>query len=424
MRATARAVGLLVAALVCCGLVAAPAAASGDVLVVDDDGDADYATIAAAVGNASDGDTVRVRPGTYDGGVRLDDNVTVVAPDGATVTGPGPGAGESASDVAFRVESGSHAAPVVSGFTVSGFFYGVVGWNTTGDWVVRNTTFEGPLSGGVMAMSSRGDWRVENVTVRNASSAVTAINADGDWVVEDSVARDVETAFELESTTGAWTLRNVTVAGAAGVERDDALLVAVTVQNASGDWTIVDSTVRNGVTGVSAYETSGNWSVVDTRFHNLSESERYDFLMPPRPEGTAVFAGESTGAWSVRGSTFVQVTNAAIDASGAASGGAATGNAFESVGAHCVGAVDCGDGHGSPTPPSPTATVTPERPSTPTPHTDPGTGTEPSPSPSPPSPSTTGASTPTDGDGSLAAWLALAALVVGSLARVRTGGGD
>jgi hypothetical protein len=407
-------------------------ATDGDTFVVDDDGGADYRSIAAAVANASDGDTVRVRPGTYGGGIELAANVTVVAPRGATVSGPGFDANESVSDTAFRVVSGSHAAPVVSGFTVTGFFDGVSAWNTTGDWVVRDTAFEYPMGNAIRAISSRGDWRAENVTVRNASEAVVAIDAEGDWVVEDSTFRGAEHGVEAASATGDWTLRNVTVTNDAGAEVEDyeVTLVGVAARNASGDWSIEDSTVRNAVVGVSAYETSGNWTVADTTFRNVTESERYDFMMPPLPEGVGVVATRATGSWSVRESTFVGVTGAGIDAIGTAAG-TAVDNEFRAArdADRCVGNVRCGSAGGTPTPsPTTAGPSTPtDAPSTPTPSdASPPPGTtdvEPTRSPTPADPGeTTPSPTPdrteTAGDGRLPAWLAvLSVLIAGLLVR-------
>ena len=416
-------------------------ASDGDVLVVDDDGAADYRSIAAAAANASDGDTVRVRPGTYDGGIELAANVTVVAPRGATVAGPGFDANESAPDTAFRVVSGSHAAPVVAGFTVTGFFDGVSAWNTTGDWVVRDTAFEYPIGNAIQAISSRGDWRAENVTVRNASEAVVAIDAEGDWVVEDSVFRGAEHAVEAASATGDWTLRNVTVTNDAGTGAEDyeVTLVGVAARNASGGWSIENSTVRNAVVGVSAFETGGNWTVSDTTFRNVTESERYDFMMPPLPEGVGVVAIRTTGHWTVGSSTFVGVTGAGIDATGA-SAGTVVDNEFRAAGDvdRCVGNVRCGSAGGTPTSaPTTAGPSTPtDAPSTPTPTHGPSTPTPTDASPTPgatdvepirsPTPVDPGGSTPsptpdrteTAGDGRLPTWLAvLAVLVAGLLVR-------
>ena len=370
---------------------ATDSATDGDVLVVDDDGDGDYRSIAAAAANASDGDTVRVRPGTYRGGIELAANVTVVAPRGATVAGPGFGANESAPDTAFRIVSESGAAPVVSGFTITGFFDGVSAWNTTGDWTLQDTTVRYPINNGVQAISSRGDWRLENVTVRNASEAVVAIDTEGDWTVEDSTLRGAEQAVEASSATGDWTLRNVTVTGDVGPGSDDEpTLVGVAARNASGDWTVEDATVRNAVVGVSAYEASGNWTVASTTFRDLSESERYDFVMPPLPEGVGVFAGRATGTWAVRNATFVGVTGAGIDASGASQGGTASGNEFRAVGEgrSCVGNVRCGR-------------ATAERTATPTPTPGATPGESPTATADTPTASPTGTpSTPTGTDGS------------------------
>ena len=64
-----------------------------DTLVVDDNGNADYETVQAAVDEAGKGDTIEVRPGEYTGGVTLDeDELTLMGRGNATVEGGGQAA--------------------------------------------------------------------------------------------------------------------------------------------------------------------------------------------------------------------------------------------------------------------------------------------------------------------------------------------
>ena len=78
----------LVVASVPAGLVGTADAAS--VVQVDDDGPSDYDSLARAVDEATSGDRIEVAPGSYDGTVRVDKELTIVGDTGDD--GPGPGA--------------------------------------------------------------------------------------------------------------------------------------------------------------------------------------------------------------------------------------------------------------------------------------------------------------------------------------------
>lgn len=241
----------------------AGAAASGSRLVVDVDGGADYTEIRDAILDASPGDTVVVRPGEY-GVVHADRNVTVVAPDGATV-GPviiEPGVSPTVAGVtAERVEIQDARDETVTG---------------GGDWTLRDARVMGPV---------RVDYR------------------PGAWTIRDST---VEGDISTRGTTGDWTVRNVTTSRLDATETAGDWLVAsaslsgaVTANDATGDWTVRDSTVEGGIT---AKGTPGDWAV-----RNLS-------VRPGSDGSTAVQAQRSTGNWTVDG---LRSVGGKIDARGA-----------------------------------------------------------------------------------------------------------
>jgi hypothetical protein len=62
---------------------------AAETLVVDQDGTAEYRSIQTAIDDASAGETVEIRPGTYAETIVVDKNITVAAPDGATLDGSG-----------------------------------------------------------------------------------------------------------------------------------------------------------------------------------------------------------------------------------------------------------------------------------------------------------------------------------------------
>lgn len=309
--------------------------AANDVLVVDDDGGADYATVQAAVDAASPGDTVLVRPGTYRERVTVAVDVALVAPRGATLDG------SRFDDTPVAIDVHGNATVVVDGFTIRGYAVGVEAeYRSTADWVVRNTTITGAWKG-ILAVSTAGDWRVRNVTVEDATgNGVDATYATGDWVVRDTVVRNLTegTGVDATGTTGAWTLYDVTVA--------DVELAGVLAYTATGDWRIADSTIRGTAVGVAALETSGDWAI---RGSTIADSayQGLDVVQPPLQEGVGLQAEDTSGAWTVHSTRFVGNEEGAVVASGADPAGDARenwwGDAAGPDGDDCTGAVDCGD---------------------------------------------------------------------------------
>lgn len=260
--------------------------------VVDDDGDTAYQTIEAAIAAATAGDRVVVRPGTYDGEVAIEKSITVVAPDGATIEGSGV-SGPLAS--AFEIRG--TAAPTIRGF------------------------------------------RVVNYPV-----GVSAVGSAGNWTVADTTIRDVGVGVRAGASTGAWTLRNVTVnsASAAGV------LAYAT----DGAWTVVGARISdvNGV-GVLAASSAGDWMIRNSEIVRITEPTRSNASIDIGVvggvvlEGDGVFAGETSGNWTVTDSVLIDHESHAVNATGATSTGDATGNwwgrASGPTPTQCVGNVNC-----------------------------------------------------------------------------------
>ena len=119
--------------------------AAAEVITVDDDGKADFASIQAAIDYASDGDEVLVEPGVYtsDGENVVDflgKAVTVQSTQGAEVTfidGEGMRRG-------VICENDEGEASVLDGFTIRNGMASMAGgmWNRSSDPTVRHCTFE------------------------------------------------------------------------------------------------------------------------------------------------------------------------------------------------------------------------------------------------------------------------------------------
>lgn len=372
------------------GVVAGPLGqADAETLVVDADGDADYESIQAAIDDAAAGDTVEVRPGTYEGELVVDDSIALVAPRGATLRGP---------DVAERtpgieIESGSGAAPVIEGFTVTNFYTGVSADETAGDWRLRGVTVAGNDDDGVAAGGTSGDWRIEDSVVRDngdeginaeqTTGAWTIANttvadneddgldvdaegepsaATGDWTIRDSVIRrNGGEGVDAIGTAGAWTIHNTTISGNLGgvaalsttgdwtirdaVVRNNSVF-GVDAKRADGDWAVERSHLRyNRIVGVDANGTTGAWTIEDTTVRDSSvgvfardtsgpwlitnSTVRDTFTLDLEGvlgDGVGVFASGSTGAWEIRHSNLVAHPVHAVEATDASPPGDATGN--------------------------------------------------------------------------------------------------
>jgi PKD repeat protein len=146
--------------------------------------DGNYTSLANAVANASVGEIIELRPGRYVGGVTLDKDVTVVAPDGATLDGaliP-----EAVDPNPSGIVVGRDVSPVVRNLTVTGYFRGVDARNTNEDWRLDNVTLA-DNGIGVDAGGSTGPWAVHGATVTESEFVgVRARGTTGAWSVHGS----------------------------------------------------------------------------------------------------------------------------------------------------------------------------------------------------------------------------------------------
>lgn len=348
---------------------------NGTVLTVDDDGPADYASIQAAVDHAEDGDIVRVRPGTYREEVYVDANITLIAPDGATLNGSAINAGTPVTDNAITI--GETANPVIDGFTITGYAVGVRATGTNADWVLRNATihpeFIAVNAGGADTSS---DWLVEGVEVRftgEPETGISATSSTGNWTVRNSTISNADSAIEADSAAGHWRVEGVAVRN---------VLIGVDATRTTGDWRIERTSIRTAVYGVGAYRTTGSWVIDDSTIANTSQGDRYT-LTPPMPEGVGIYAAETTGAWTVRRTTFAANEAGGIVAPAADPRGTASNNRWDDRSrpsdGDCRGNVSCAGGSrtatAAPASQTPTPTAAPN-PSTATPRTVTGTGPE------------------------------------------------
>lgn len=272
-------------------------------IVVAADGSGDTTSIQTAVDRANSGDTIQVESGTYRERVRVGTDVTLT---GSDATLNGSTLPETATG--FWLLSGDGIAPEIDSFAVENYQLGVSAAETTGNWTLRNTTVN-DSSTGVFAASSTGDWAVTNSTFREAQFS----------------------GISLRGSTGAPTIRDTLVVDAGN---------GVFATDAAGDW-LADNLTAVGVdTAIEARESSGDWSVRNSRFE-VTDTDDEDAA-----SGTAVYAVDTTGAWTVTDTTLTDAPVAEIDATGASPAGDATGNWWGSPNGatpdDCRGNVACG----------------------------------------------------------------------------------
>jgi len=313
----------------------------------------DYASIQAAVDNASDGDTVAVRPGVYTESVTLTSNVTLVAPSGATLRKDSTVTESAAIRIGDPSTPAEPTAPTIEGFRIQGWQYGVYDYNEAGAWTLRDTVIDGAEAGivatdstgawtaedvtitdarlAVNALDSAGAWRLDRVRVVNATEGITAGRSTGNWVARDVTIRNASNVgVDAPRTTGDWTLRNVTVESA---ER-----YGINAEEAAGNWTVAESTIRDVARyyGIGAVNTTGAWTVRDTTITSTGDDGvaaansagdwRLDGLTIHGVGGDAVDAAGTEGRWTIRRSTVRNASGTGVAATDAAIAGTATRN--------------------------------------------------------------------------------------------------
>lgn len=244
-------------------------------VVVDDDGDADYTTIEGAIDNAADISTIKVRPGTYDS-INVWRSVDLIAPQGAVINGSGNGIGIyiGASDV------------TVEGFTVSNFDTGIGGANPpSGETglTIRNVTL---INNGV-GVDSRFSLIVNSTVENTRYDGISPAFRSNDWVVKNTVITGSGSpAIDAQQSTGNWKILNTTLKDNHG---------GVHATRTNGSWVIANSTiVNNDIFGIWAPESRGNWTVRSTIIRNISE--------PSVNRGIGINARHTTGRWKVHSS--------------------------------------------------------------------------------------------------------------------------
>ncbi len=262
---------LLLSAGILLGATVSTAAGSTTYVVNQTSGD--YTSIQDALNQTVDGDIVEVHPGTYTETVTVDTEITLVAPNGATLNGSSFGIDSTGIYVDRNVSTGL----TIDGFTVESYGDGIsVGAapdegtsEDKGEYVI----------GGRDGIA--GGWTIQNVVVRH--------NA------EDGI--DIPSA-----TDAAWTLTNVTATGNGdegievgnfatpnvdwvidGAKASNNGADGIRVNDGDGAWTIQNAVTNdNGESGVHVLSSGGTWSITD---HTATGNDRSGINVPSGDAG-------------------------------------------------------------------------------------------------------------------------------------------
>ncbi|AXG05530.1 PKD domain-containing protein [Haloplanus rubicundus] len=288
--------------------------ASDTTIVVSPDGDGNYTSIQAAIDAADPGDTVEVRQATYEEEIGIDKNISLIAPDGATLNG------SAFAETTGVVIYGDDVAPSIIGFTIVDFYNGVYVTDDAGSWSLQSIRIRDVRDDGLDASGSTGEWTIEGLEIIDAEDdGVDVTDTSGSWSLAGPRVRNVGgDGFDASGSTGEWTVTGLEVDGARGD--------GIATINATGNWTVSGSRITDVETGLNARGSTGDWTAFS--FHILNTSE--DGIDADAAAGNwtvarssvaetsdfGIDATDTTGTWTVRDSSF-RNTTAGIEAENA-----------------------------------------------------------------------------------------------------------
>jgi parallel beta-helix repeat protein len=275
-----------------------PARSSPTTIIVPDD----YPTIQAAIDNASAGDTIFVRAGTYDGHIEIDKPLTLK--------------GENNQNTTLRLQGASWGGiigihVIASNVTISGFH--LISPKSTGGNSVMLIVVDG------RAATADNCVIMDNVLEEYYTDALTLFGSHGDEVVDNVISSQDGSCTYLMSSSNCLLMNN-TLSGSewTGIFLDfssnntvsnnfitnqiDSLGLAcgaITIGTYSGDNTVMGNTLVNNDYGVSCWGYTQNNVIYHNNFVNNTQ-QAYDELRSPQPPANFWDNGYPSGGnyWS------------------------------------------------------------------------------------------------------------------------------
>ena len=284
---------------------------------------------------------LQVKSGTYEEDIFIISNVTIVAPNGATI------ANTSRINDGTGVTWQNPVGPKIVGFTFTDWRQAINAdgpdASNDGNWEVRDSIIIGG-SCAVCAPTTEGEWTLENVTIRDADTAVSAYDNSGDWVIRNSKFRESGEILAFESS-GNWVIDGVTIHDATGnginvgnssgdwtvsdTVVDGSSSDAVIGENTVGNWTIDNTTIQDAEdVGIEIDDNSGNWLIKNTDINGVGDegidmtSSKGDVQITGttvrntggREYNNAIRIEDSVGNWTIRNTTIENISGEGIDA--------------------------------------------------------------------------------------------------------------
>jgi PGF-pre-PGF domain-containing protein len=332
-------------------------------IVVAPDGTGDYTSIQNAIDNATTGDRIKVKSGTYEQHTDVNKNITLYAPEGATIANT---SAVSTKYNKYEAQSGfqiyGDVTPTISGFTLTDWRRAISAGASEGSWTVKNTDISGGRCG-VCAAVTPGDWTVKNTTITNAGT-VSAYKSTGDWEIVDTkfkktdIFADKSTGnpiikgislrdapsdgIKIEESTGVITISDSIIA--------NSTYAAIEAENTSADIGISETSISNSDTGIDFEEDStGDLTVKSTTINEI----KYDAIENEKSSGSitikdtsvetadnGIDAEKSTGQMVITNFTVRDTDGDGIDASNATGNATVQKSTFRNVGDKSIDVID------------------------------------------------------------------------------------